>query len=104
MNHAMLIYPFVVFGGETLKDVVSVLLQDRDRLVEVMVFHHRGGVDGGQGRTGRLHEGVVLAAVVQVVAQTRHEHRQALQRWWTRASDIPTSKGRKRLPVERRMT
>ena len=56
-------------------------LQNGDGLVEVVVLHCRGAVDGGEG-TGVLHEeSVRLAAVVQVVTHARHVQRQLLHKW-----------------------
>ena len=54
-------------------------LQDGDGLVEVVVLHGGRRVYRRQGGGALHHEGVRLAAVVEVVAQTRHEQGNRLQ-------------------------
>ena len=62
-----------------LKDVVALRAEDHDTLVEVVVLHGGGGVEDGERRVHLGLEGVVGAAVVQVVAQARHQQAKDLQ-------------------------
>ena len=61
------------------QDLVSLGVEDHDRLVKVVVLHGRGGVEFGQAGAGLDLEGVVGAPVVQVVAQAGDDQRQALK-------------------------
>ena len=62
-----------------LKDVVALRAEDHDALVEVVVLHGGGGVEDGERRVHLGLEGVVGAAVVQVVAQARHQQAEDLE-------------------------
>ena len=64
----------------SLKDVVALRAEDHDALVEVVVLHGGGGVEDGEGRVHLGLEGVVGAAVVQVVAQARHQQAEYLEK------------------------
>ena len=63
-------HPPVVLHRQILKDVVAVRVQDHHALVEVVVLHRARRVEDGEGRFGFCLEGVVRAAVVEVVAET----------------------------------
>ena len=62
-----------------MEDVVSLAGEDHDALVEVVVLHGGGGVEDGERRVHLGLEGVVGAAVVQVVAQARHQQPEYLE-------------------------
>ena len=63
-----------------LKDVVALGVEDHDTLVEVVVLHRRRGVEDGQRGLDLRLEGVVGAAVVQVVAEASHQQPEDLKR------------------------
>ena len=58
----------VLLGVEAVKDAVGLLLEDADPHGEVVVLHGGGRVDLGQRRLDVNHELVVVASVVQVMA------------------------------------
>ena len=58
----------VLLGVEAVKDAVGLLLEDADPHGEVVVLHGGGRVDLGQRRLDVNHEFVVVASVVQVMA------------------------------------
>ena len=62
-----------------LKDVVPLRAEDHDALVEMVVLHRRRRVEEGQRRVHLRLERVVRAAVVEVVAETRHEEAEDLK-------------------------
>ena len=59
------------------QDLVALGVEYHEALVEVVVLHRGGGVESRQRRAGLDLEGVVGAAVVQVVAQAGHQQPQA---------------------------
>ena len=58
---------------------MALILQYRHRLVEVVMLHGRRAVEDGQWRGALHHERVRLAAVIEIVTQTRHKHAESLQ-------------------------
>ena len=62
-----------------LKDVVPLRAEDHDALVEMVVLHRRRRVEEGQRRVHLRLERVVRAAMVEVVAETRHEEAEDLK-------------------------
>lgn len=54
-------------------------LKDGDSLIEVMVFHCRGAVNGSQGRGTLHHEGVGFSSMVEVMTEAGHIKRNALR-------------------------
>lgn len=70
----------VLAGRQLAENVVAILLQNRHRLIEVMVLHGRRTVDGRYRRRRVQHELVVFAAMVQIVAQRSDEQGQPLVR------------------------
>ena len=71
--------PEIRLAPSSLEDVVALRAEDHDALVKVVVLHGGGGVEDGERRVHLGLEGVVGAAVVQVVAQARHQKAEDLQ-------------------------
>ena len=53
---------------------MTLVLQDGNGLVEVVVFHGRRAVENRQGCRALHHKGVRLAAMVKVMTEARDEH------------------------------
>ena len=86
--------PEILLAPSSLEDVVALRAEDHDALVEVVVLHGGGGVEDGERRVHLGLEGVVGAAVVQVVAQARHQQPEDLQQRGT-FQTASISKGRR---------
>ena len=71
--------PEIRLAPSSLEDVVALRAEDHDALVKVVVLHGGGGVEDGERRVHLGLEGVVGAAVVQVVAQARHQQAEDLE-------------------------
>ena len=70
----------VLLGVEAVKDAVGLLLEDADPHGEVVVLHGGGRVDLGQRRLDVNHELVVVASVVQVMADGSYPLTKTLER------------------------
>ena len=80
MVKARITHPYLsaTYLREVGQDLVALGVEYHEALVEVVVLHRGGGVEARQRRARLDLEGVVGAAVVQVVAEARDHQRQAL--------------------------
>ena len=62
-----------------LEDVVPLGAENHDALVEMVVLHRRRRVEEGQRRVHLRLERVVRAAMVEIVAEARHEEAEDLK-------------------------
>ena len=76
---AYIIYLCVLLCTEVFKDVVAWQLEEREKLVEMVVLEDGGGVETSQGSLGSGQEGIVEPTVVKIMAQGSDEHRHPLQ-------------------------
>ena len=72
------IYGFEAYLREIGQDLVPLGVEYHEALVEVVVLHRRGGVEPRQRRARLDLEGVVGAAVVQIVAEAGDHQRETL--------------------------
>lgn len=77
-SYVSCVYLCVLLHTEMFKDVVAWQLEEREKLVEVVVLEDGCGVEGSQGSLGSGQEGIIEPTVVKIMAQGRDEHRHPL--------------------------